>query len=98
MFVKYSLCVIAICKITGFVNACPSFEKVPAVVNGASDILVEIFGDNGRHISIAERICSLTVGSFCSWCCDAPYGSSCRSRGNCGNFVFECLIQNLVGR
>lgn len=32
-------------------NACPTFEKVPAVVNGASDVLVEIFGEHGKHIS-----------------------------------------------
>jgi enamine deaminase RidA (YjgF/YER057c/UK114 family) len=38
-----------IVKLTGFVNASPDFQMLPAVINGASDLLVEIFGDKGRH-------------------------------------------------
>lgn len=40
-------------KITGFVASPPSFTDHPSIVNGASDILVEIFGDIGRHARAA---------------------------------------------
>jgi enamine deaminase RidA (YjgF/YER057c/UK114 family) len=36
-------------KLTGWVNSAPGFTRQPWVVNGASDLLVEIFGDAGRH-------------------------------------------------
>src|SRR5690554_5927652 len=36
-------------KLLGFVNSTPDFDQQPAVINGASDLLVEIFGDAGRH-------------------------------------------------
>ena len=38
-----------IVKVVGFVNGVPDFADHPKVVNGASDLLVEIFGDKGRH-------------------------------------------------
>lgn len=40
-------------KVTGFVNSAPGFSRQPAVVNGASDLLVQIFGDAGRHARTA---------------------------------------------
>ena len=36
-------------KLTGFVNCTPEFGDMPAVVNGASDFLVEVLGEAGRH-------------------------------------------------
>ena len=36
-------------KVTGFVNSAPGFARQPWVINGASDLLVEIFGDAGKH-------------------------------------------------
>lgn len=36
-------------KLTGFVNSTPDFTEQPKVINGASDILVEILGEAGRH-------------------------------------------------
>jgi enamine deaminase RidA (YjgF/YER057c/UK114 family) len=36
-------------KLTGFVNSTPEFTDQPKVINGASDVLVEILGDAGRH-------------------------------------------------
>ncbi len=36
-------------KLVGFVNSAPGFTRQPWVVNGASDLLIEIFGDAGRH-------------------------------------------------
>ncbi|NNU81644.1 RidA family protein [Halovulum dunhuangense] len=40
-------------KLTGFVNAVPDFGQHPAVVNGCSDLMVEVFGDKGRHARAA---------------------------------------------
>ena len=36
-------------KLLGFVNSTPGFGKQPLVINGCSDLLVEVFGENGRH-------------------------------------------------
>lgn len=36
-------------KLTGWVNSAPGFTRQPWVINGASDLLVEIFGDAGKH-------------------------------------------------
>jgi len=38
-----------IVKVVGYVNSAPGFNDQPAVVNGASDIFVQVFGDNGKH-------------------------------------------------
>jgi enamine deaminase RidA (YjgF/YER057c/UK114 family) len=38
-----------IVKLVGWVNSAPGFARQPWVINGASDLLVEIFGDAGRH-------------------------------------------------
>lgn len=37
-----------IVKVTGFVNSTPGFTAQPKVINGASDLLVEVFGEQGR--------------------------------------------------
>ena len=36
-------------KVVGFVASAPGFNGQPSVVNGASDLLAEVFGDNGAH-------------------------------------------------
>jgi enamine deaminase RidA (YjgF/YER057c/UK114 family) len=36
-------------RLGGFINAAPDFTTLPAVMNGASDVMVEILGDKGRH-------------------------------------------------
>jgi enamine deaminase RidA (YjgF/YER057c/UK114 family) len=36
-------------KLTGFINASPEYGAIPAVMNGASDLMVEVLGDAGRH-------------------------------------------------
>ena len=36
-------------KVVGFVNSAPTFTDQPAVVNGVSDLFVEVFGDRGKH-------------------------------------------------
>jgi enamine deaminase RidA (YjgF/YER057c/UK114 family) len=38
-----------IVKLVGFVNSAPGFTRQPWVINGASDLLIEVFGDAGRH-------------------------------------------------
>ncbi len=50
-----------IVKLVGFVNAVPGFEAQPQVVNGASDLLVEVFGDKGRHARSAVGVASLPL-------------------------------------
>ena len=40
-------------KLGGFVNSTPNFFKQPSIINGASDFLVEILGENGRHARTA---------------------------------------------
>ena len=40
---------VRVLKLNGFVNATQDFEEHPAVVNGASDLMVEVFGERGRH-------------------------------------------------
>ncbi|MGP1254669.1 MAG: RidA family protein [Kiloniellales bacterium] len=40
-------------RLGGFVNSTPDFTQQPSVVNGASDIMVEVFGDKGKHCRTA---------------------------------------------
>ena len=40
-------------KLGGFVNSAPDFTKQPSVINGASDLLVELLGEKGRHARTA---------------------------------------------
>jgi enamine deaminase RidA (YjgF/YER057c/UK114 family) len=49
-------------KVTGFVNAIPGFGNHPEVINGASDLFVEVFGDAGRHARAAVGAGSLPRG------------------------------------
>ena len=46
-------------KLLGMVNSDPAFNQQPAVVNGCSDLLVEVFGDKGRHARSAVGMASL---------------------------------------
>ena len=51
-------------KLGGFVNAVPDFTRPPLVVNGASDLLVEVLGDeNGSHARFAVAVASLPSGA-----------------------------------
>lgn len=51
-----------IVKVLGMVNAAPDFEDHPKVVNGCSDLFVEIFGERGRHARSAVGMSSLPGG------------------------------------
>ncbi len=46
-------------KLLGMVNSDPEFNQQPAVMNGCSDLLVEVFGDRGRHARSAVGMASL---------------------------------------
>lgn len=46
-------------RVGGFVNAVPGFSQHPEVINGASDLFVEVFGDAGRHARAAVGAGSL---------------------------------------
>ena len=48
--------------LNGFVNVAPDFVDVPRVINGASDLLVAVFGDAGRHARAAVGVASLPKG------------------------------------
>jgi enamine deaminase RidA (YjgF/YER057c/UK114 family) len=52
-----------IIKITGFVNCDPSFKDHPKVINGSSDLLLEIFGEKGKHTRAAIGANSLPLDS-----------------------------------
>ena len=49
-------------KLTGFVNCQDSFTDQPKIINGASDMVVEIFGDQGRHARVAVGSNALPLG------------------------------------
>jgi enamine deaminase RidA (YjgF/YER057c/UK114 family) len=46
-------------KVNGYVLAKPGFEQVPAVINGASELIVAVFGDAGRHARTSVGVATL---------------------------------------
>jgi enamine deaminase RidA (YjgF/YER057c/UK114 family) len=48
-----------ILSVNGYVNAVPGFPDPPKVINGASDLLVEIFGEPGKHVRAAIGVSAL---------------------------------------
>jgi enamine deaminase RidA (YjgF/YER057c/UK114 family) len=51
-----------IVKVLGMVNVAPGFDQTPAVIDGCSDLLVEIFGESGRHARSAVGLAELPFG------------------------------------
>ena len=51
--------VVGIVKMTGFIHVAPGFYDLPYVLNGASDLLVEVFGDPGVHARSAIGVSTL---------------------------------------
>jgi enamine deaminase RidA (YjgF/YER057c/UK114 family) len=49
-------------KLLGMVNRTEDFTRVPDVVNGASDLLIEVFGEGGRHARSAVGMQQLHYG------------------------------------
>lgn len=52
-----------IVKLTGYVSSSPTFTAQPAVINGASDLLVRFFGENGRHARAAVGVAALPLNA-----------------------------------
>jgi enamine deaminase RidA (YjgF/YER057c/UK114 family) len=55
--------VVRIVRLGGFFAATPEFTTHPAVMNGASDLMVEVFGDKGRHARTTIGVPSLPLDS-----------------------------------
>ncbi len=49
-------------KLNGYVNSAPDFNDQPKVINGVSDLMVEVFGDDGRHARAAVGTAALPLG------------------------------------
>lgn len=52
-------------RLTGYVNCTPSFAEQPRVIDGASDLIVEVFGDRGRHARTAVGAAALPGNAAC---------------------------------
>ena len=52
-----------IVKVTGFVASAPGFNGQPQVVNGASELLIDVFGEEGRHARSAVGVAELPLGA-----------------------------------
>ena len=52
-----------IIRVSGFVNSTPEFTEQPKVINAASNLLYEIFGEKGQHSRIAVGVTSLPLGA-----------------------------------
>lgn len=57
--------VVRIVKVLGMVNAEPDFTRHPAVINGFSDLMIEVFGDRGKHARSAVGVSSLPWDLVC---------------------------------
>lgn len=55
--------IIKIVKVTGFVASAPGFTGQPAVINGASQLFGDVFGELGRHARSAVGVAELPLGS-----------------------------------
>ena len=55
--------VVRIVKVTGFVNCTPYFTEQSQVINGFSDLMVEVFGEHGKHARAAVGMSSLPLGA-----------------------------------
>ena len=53
-----------IVRLSGFVNSTPEFTAQPKVINPASDLMAEVFGEKGKHSRIAVGVASLPLGSM----------------------------------
>jgi enamine deaminase RidA (YjgF/YER057c/UK114 family) len=55
--------VASVVKVVGFVASAPGFTGQPGVVNGASELLAEVFGEAGRHARSAVGVAELPLGA-----------------------------------
>ncbi|MAI89633.1 RidA family protein [Ponticaulis sp.] len=54
--------IVRVVKLGGFVNAAPSFVEIPQVINGCSNLMVDVLGDAGRHARSAVACPTLPLG------------------------------------
>ena len=55
--------IVGVVRLTGYVRSAPGFDGQPAVINGASDLFVELFGESGRHARSAVGVSELPLGA-----------------------------------
>src|SRR4029079_4328041 len=55
--------IVQLLRLNGFVNSAPDFTHYPKVINGASNLMVDVLGDKGRHTRIAVGCVSLPLGA-----------------------------------
>jgi enamine deaminase RidA (YjgF/YER057c/UK114 family) len=55
--------IVQLLRLNGFVNSAPDFTDHPKVINGASNLMVDVLGDKGRHTRIAIGCPSLPLGA-----------------------------------
>ncbi|CEJ12813.1 Endoribonuclease L-PSP [bacterium YEK0313] len=55
--------VVRIVRLGGFINCTPDFVDAPKVMNGASDLMVEVFGEKGRHARSTIGVAALPVNA-----------------------------------
>jgi enamine deaminase RidA (YjgF/YER057c/UK114 family) len=55
--------IVQLLRLNGFVNAAPDFTDHPKVINGASNLMVELLGEKGRHTRVAIGCASLPLGA-----------------------------------
>ncbi|MBL8926748.1 MAG: RidA family protein [Pseudonocardia sp.] len=55
--------VAGVVKVVGFVASAPGFTGQPGVINGASDLLADVFGEAGRHARSAVGVAELPLGA-----------------------------------
>jgi enamine deaminase RidA (YjgF/YER057c/UK114 family) len=55
--------VIRCVKVTGYISSAPGFTGQPAVLNGASDLMAEVFGEAGKHARVAVGVSELPMNS-----------------------------------
>lgn len=53
---------VRVVKLGGFVNCHADFDPIPAVINGCSDLMVQVFGDAGKHARSAVGVSNLPLG------------------------------------
>ena len=55
--------VVRVVRLGGFINSAPGFTDGPKVMNGASDLMVEVFGDRGRHARSTVGVAALPANA-----------------------------------
>jgi len=55
--------ILSVVRVVGYVASSPTFTSQPSVVNGASELLLEIFGEKGKHARSAVGVAALPLGA-----------------------------------